>query len=964
MFMCLCRADLAGQIGIPAECPRYEMAYRLHTQQKYDSSFTLAQSIAASCLRQGDTLGAVTAMYMQAIPSDHPKRAISIIDSALTYLNAAFRDTVELTLRLLTLRSRKLVDMQRFEEGFLIQAQLESTMQRLNSKGAYWTETIFNNWILRGYQYEDMGAPEMAIRMFRRALASSQAHPGYVPARLVADCHARLSQRFREVDNLVLARQHAHSAMDILRGIPHPDARMKAALLRYRSDYGVILDQAGELDSAAAIFQGILANECKGNPLLYAINQAKLGHVYLRSNRLNEAWNLINASHHYIATTNPLEAAYIRRLNINLAVILMRQGYHDKAILLANRLLAELDSVGVHRGSQYASLQLVLGETKFALGQHAQALQLAHEAGKSTLRFPPPAGHSQNIAPRLVESSDEYLQSLDLSARVHEARFHDSQDLSALARADSDYTVAVEFLAYLDANRIDFSENHYAYERLWIDHRNTLENALRCKKMRYDHTRDPQHLFSAMVITDIARARQIYKSQLFLGDQLRGLVPPQVASMEQLILDSAIYQQRRFREAESPQQKRQADSLASIWSLRHEQFQDHLAQHYPRYHQLKYQNLANLVMTRAALSTPLDRHSAELTYFEGKNSLYAYLRTAQGIQAATIPHKAAVEQLTQTFLQKIDNGSPKDVETIGKRLFSLLLPFSPPPQPISHLLIIPDGFLFRLPFDALALPERLAPGPRAVHLIECADIIEDFSLQAHYLAQATLATMPPARVAHEFVPKQGITFLNAPSGKMVTLKPVASRGELEPLESLLSVKSHTGPAANRHALRRAMTKSAIIHLTTHGEEMEMEDGRKIGFLLLSNNDGSVDLLEISELYGIRQFQNRLFVLNACLTASGRFLPGEGPLSFARSLRQAGCPTVVSMRWYTSSQANSHLFRTFYEQIALGKSPVQALRTAKRTALHNDTDATRRHPKHWCGITIYGGSWRSEAKWIF
>lgn len=944
--------ELAAQVSTPSECTRYELAYDLHKEQKYDSSFVLAQAIASSCLRQGDTLGAATAMYLQALPSDQPERAISIIDSALIHMDAAFRDTLQLTLRLLTLRSRKLMEMERYQEGLASQAQLDQIVRSLPGHGQAWAEAIFNYWLQRAYWYEEMGLPEMAIAMYRQGLSLSHTRPGQVPTRLVADCHSRLAQRFRDVENLVLARDHARRAIEIMRGIPHPDPRMKAAALRYRSDYGVILDQAGELDSAAAIFRGIMARECAGNPLNYAINQSKLGHVHLHAHRLQEAWNLFSTSRKYIATNHPEESSFIRKLDINLAVILLRQGHPDRAILLANRILAEMDSVGIHKGNQYASLLLIRGQSHFAQGQIAQALAETQQAITSTLRLPHPASDLKDINPATVVAPDEYLRALELAAKVHEAQFAVNQNVDALAQADAAYSLAVQFLAYIDAKRIDFSESHYIYERLWIDHRSILEHALRCKLSRYDRTRDQRHLRSAIFTADIARGRQIYKSQLLRGEYFRALVPPQVAGWEQALMERIDAYQGISATARTPEGQRQADSLAALWSLRQAQFQDQLARYYPRYHQFRYGNLANLAMTSALLSSPIDRNSAELTYFEGNDTIYAFLRTAQGIEAATIPHKFAVERLAETFLQHIASGR-QGFDSLGQRLFSVLLPFSAPLHPISHLLIIPDGFLFKLPFDALTLPKHLARGTEPVLLIECADIIEDFSLQAHYHAQRTLATMPPPRVAHEFVPV--FKYCDKQSGKMITHPQPVYNGIMKPLQGFAFLISHAGPSANCKTLLRAMTSSAIVQLTTHGIEQETRDGRKNVFLLLSGNAGGGDKFETRELYGIPRFHNRMFVLNACLTASGDFLPGEGPLSFARGLRQAGCPTVLSNRWYASIQANAGLLGTFYAQIALGKSPMQALRTAKRTALRHKGDSRLRHPIHWSGMAIYGGS---------
>jgi CHAT domain len=238
------------------------------------------------------------------------------------------------------------------------------------------------------------------------------------------------------------------------------------------------------------------------------------------------------------------------------------------------------------------------------------------------------------------------------------------------------------------------------------------------------------------------------------------------------------------------------------------------------------------------------------------------------------------------------------------------------------------------------------------YLAELTSIIQDFSLTSHATAMHALATMPPAHIAHDFAPQLPYIYCDPLTGKIEKLRAPLPLFPMDSLLNIAEIKRYEGKFATRQALWKAMEFPTIVQLTRHGIVLET-DSEMEPYVILTGKNGNAVLFHVSALYGIPNFQNRIFILNACHTAMGRYLPGEGPISFARSFRQVGCPTVICNRWDASVQVNAVLLGTYYARIAAGDHSAPANCTAKRAAINSDAEAMMRHPEYWGLMSEYG-----------
>ena len=165
----------------------------------------------------------------------------------------------------------------------------------------------------------------------------------------------------------------------------------------------------------------------------------------------------------------------------------------------------------------------------------------------------------------------------------------------------------------------------------------------------------------------------------------------------------------------------------------------------------------------------------------------------------------------------------------------------------------------------------------------------------------------------------------------------------------------------RYAMRTILPRHPLVHIATHFEFHPSLPHRS-GLLL---GDGSV--LPLGEFWGHKfDFSTaRLVTLSACETG----LAGADPVlavNLASIVRMLGAELVAATLWRVGDQAAARLMSHFYAELAVGVSPVEALRSAQLALIGrparawdeprlNAPDATGAWsaPFSWSGIFITG-----------
>jgi len=156
----------------------------------------------------------------------------------------------------------------------------------------------------------------------------------------------------------------------------------------------------------------------------------------------------------------------------------------------------------------------------------------------------------------------------------------------------------------------------------------------------------------------------------------------------------------------------------------------------------------------------------------------------------------------------------------------------------------------------------------------------------------------------------------------------------------------TDSAATPTAFLSEAPRFGVIHLASHALPS--------GFVLSPSRGERSDagLLATRDLYRLRFDRTRLVVLAACDTTRGPLIGREGIAGLARPFLAGGVPLVVANLWEVDDVAALEILGRFHRDVAGGKDPVVALRTAQLAAIRSKGSRLA-SPSSWGGFLILG-----------
>jgi CHAT domain-containing protein len=356
----------------------------------------------------------------------------------------------------------------------------------------------------------------------------------------------------------------------------------------------------------------------------------------------------------------------------------------------------------------------------------------------------------------------------------------------------------------------------------------------------------------------------------------------------------------------------------------------------------------------------------------------------------------------------------RPVDTARPLYDQLLKPAQAQLQGKTTLIIVPDGVLWDLPFQALQ--------PR-----EGRYLLEDFNLfyapsltvlreMARLRAKGSNAKGLGLRVKGSSAKNQPSTLNPQPStlGALLAfgnptlgqkavervqfvkrdanLKPLLeAEKEVKALAQLYGAgrsRVYVGANAQEERVKAEAGEYRVLHFATHGILNDVSP--MYSHLLLAQSVGqrvnesmkNIDplthlpidpltqvedgLLEAWELMKL-DLQADLVVLSACQTARGRVGAGEGIIGLTWALFVAGCPTTVVSQWEVDSASTAQLMVEFHKRLKLAVSSEQSAvsRRARNPFPFTKAEALRqaalmlrrsrqyRHPFYWAGFVVVG-----------
>jgi CHAT domain-containing protein len=267
---------------------------------------------------------------------------------------------------------------------------------------------------------------------------------------------------------------------------------------------------------------------------------------------------------------------------------------------------------------------------------------------------------------------------------------------------------------------------------------------------------------------------------------------------------------------------------------------------------------------------------------------------------------------------------------------------------VDRLLIIPDGILSSLPFEALLT----APSHGKKNLANMPYLIR--KARCHYAASATLwldqGDIPAAGndLTCLGVAWGGEDVENLPGvrGKLNGL--AGTERELEAIRKTVAGKFLVSREATEANFKHFAPDFGILHLALHARALESDP--QILFPL-GGNTGEDGILHFHELFPLH-LNARLAVLSACETGRGKLIHGEGIQSMSSGFAAAGIPSLLMTLWEVDDVAGGEIMQGFYKAIGEGQTIDLALQNAKLAYLDAAT-GDKAAPYYWSAFVPMG-----------
>ncbi len=321
-----------------------------------------------------------------------------------------------------------------------------------------------------------------------------------------------------------------------------------------------------------------------------------------------------------------------------------------------------------------------------------------------------------------------------------------------------------------------------------------------------------------------------------------------------------------------------------------------------------------------------------LEYSVGNDSLLTFALTASRLEAfvAEIPYSSLMGRVRLTWERLSDpTVDPERVQPALSGLWDLLL------RPVAEAgLLTPNTSLIVVPHDVLNyLPFAALHG-------ETGYLVETHALR--YLPSGSL--LPGIGVRNPSTNSTVEVFAPFPAQLPASLQEIRS----------IDAGRYIGRRATEWRLRRALGRSEVVHVATHGvmnfhnplfSHLDLSPGTGV-----SADNGRFEVHELLNM----SVRASLVFLSGCETGMGRahtthFAEGGRHETLAQAFLHAGARNVLATLWKVEDVGASVLAEQFYDTLALA-SPADALAAVQRSLLRHDQ---YRHPYYWAAYQLSG-----------
>lgn len=346
---------------------------------------------------------------------------------------------------------------------------------------------------------------------------------------------------------------------------------------------------------------------------------------------------------------------------------------------------------------------------------------------------------------------------------------------------------------------------------------------------------------------------------------------------------------------------------------------------------------ANKSIELKAIFSKLEQQKAVLvSYFSGTEKMYVFVLENNQIILKNFDYDAKTISDIKSFIDLFSNSEfiTNDISNYTKMANSVYKILLLPKNKINkNLVIIPDGILNFLPFEALITSQSATTNFAKMNYL-LKDFSVGYSNSAFFYMNSTAVQNKNQKVLGVF-----------PIFENSSLELTYSKDELKAIQKKFKGKFLINNEATFTNFKKQAPNFEILHLSTHGSSGDLETPASIKFY-------DQEIL-YSELYNLN-LKASLVVLSACETGLGKLYKSEGAMSISRGFQMAGVQNLLFSLWKVNDFTTSVLMEKFYTNCAKQMSYFDSNHQSKLDyLLDNNISNSKKSPYYWSAFVYYG-----------
>lgn len=405
------------------------------------------------------------------------------------------------------------------------------------------------------------------------------------------------------------------------------------------------------------------------------------------------------------------------------------------------------------------------------------------------------------------------------------------------------------------------------------------------------------------------------------------------------------------------------------YSRENEELKQLLERQYPAYFKLKYKDTFTGI---SRIQKKLDRSTTLIEYTLTDSILYTFVINKNEIYLYKSPCKDSLKKNIRNFVASFNQfdftsqgaNTYRDYENQSHTIYKSLLGFIPDDILKKNLVIVPDGILSYIPFEALVIKKnKTAPESFAAmnYLVLNHPVYYSYSAGLYVDAidhtsrkfrNETLAVAPE----YNYKPRGTIKYTHNNEAPPVrnSLHPLPhALKEVELVAELTNGDVISGKEATEPYFVKEAPRYDVLHLAMH---TLIDDNNPLySKLVFYNKEYTSDagLLTTNEIFALR-LKAKLTVLSACSSGEGEYNKGEGVMSLSRGFFYAGCPSLIMTLWKVEDKSGQLLMKAYYKYLIKGYSKSAALQKAKKEYILLAMEQNK-HPFFWASYILIGNN---------